>query len=73
MPDLDPRQRAKRYFQRAGPVDTALERILFEPCGKLALDLCEEFAAAGKAECLCQQDQMLVAVQFPDDFVVAGT
>src|SRR6266568_8980822 len=70
--DPHPRKGAKGDLESARPVDPALKRVLLEPAFELALDLVEEILALGQQVGLSQQDQVLMAVELPNCFVVAG-
>ena len=71
IPNPEPGQAAECHFERAGPVDAERIRIRLLP----RMPLVDEFigidAIAGQEPSFGQRDQMLVAVQFPDDFVIA--
>jgi hypothetical protein len=69
----DPGEGAKCYFQRAGPVDAALEGIVFEPAFQLIFDIVVELLPPGEPVRLREQDKVLVAVKFPDDLMISGT
>lgn len=72
MIDPDPGERAERDFESAGPIDAVLEGVLREPALQLPHDLGEKLLPAGKQISLREQDQMLVAIDLPNAFVVAG-
>lgn len=63
---------AEGDFEGAGPVDAALEGIFAEPVIDLAFDFGEEFGARGKQPGLGEEHEVLVAAEFPDEFVIAG-
>src|SRR5690242_7946423 len=67
----DPGKGPERDFERAGPINAALKRVLAEPAFELTEDLALELFAAGKKESLREQRKVLVPVQFPDEFVIA--
>src|ERR1700722_1153225 len=71
MVDPDPGQRAKRYFERTGPVGSAMKRIACDPAVDLRANLVQVSAVARQQIGLRQNNQMLMAIQFPDRFVVA--
>src|SRR5579863_7612646 len=71
--DPDPGESAESDFERAGPIDPALKRVLREPAFQFAFDLREKLLPARKQICLGQQNQVLVPVKLPDIFVVAGS
>src|SRR6185437_10168662 len=57
-----PRQRPEGHFERAGPVDAALERVLSHPALKLAEEIGFVRIVAGDERGLREQNQVLVAV-----------
>jgi hypothetical protein len=60
----EPGQRAEGDFERTGPIDANRVGVLALPVRPLGQDLVAE---TGLRQC----DKVLVAVQLPDDFVVA--
>src|SRR5260370_31088331 len=70
--DPDPRQAAKCDLESASPVDPLLNGILPTPAFELPHDLAQKLLAAGEQVSLRQQHQVLMPVEFPDTFVVAG-
>src|SRR4029077_6081375 len=64
----EPGERAESDFERAGPVDAAMEGVLLDPALDLAADLIEAVGAAHLGE----HDQVLMAVELPDDLVIPG-
>src|SRR5437588_9478115 len=66
-----PRKAAERHFQAAGPIDTYRIRVLALPVLPLLNNLRDKFLVVRQPVCLRQSYQMLMAVQFPDDFAVA--
>src|SRR5579872_847725 len=73
MIDPKPRERAKRDFKRARPVDAAMERIRFRPRFDLGEDFGEICLVAREHKRLREQNQVLMTIQLPYDFVVTGT
>ena len=71
--DPDPGQGAERDFERAGPVDAALEGVLVPPVFELAKDVLAVRLVAGEHGSLGQQNKMLVAIDFPNELVIAGS
>ena len=68
----DPRQGAECDFESARPVDAALKRILLHPTAQFALNFLYTGSIVEEQKRLRQHDQMLVAVQLPNPFVIAG-
>src|SRR5438132_1549282 len=68
----DPRQTSERHFQAAGPINADWIRVFSVP----VLPLVEYFLGKPlitcKPVCLRQNHEMLMAVQFPDNFAIAG-
>ena len=71
MLDPAPREGTEGDFEGAGPIDAALERVFGEPMGDLSFDFGEKLGATGEQERLGEEDEMLVAIEFPDELVVA--
>src|ERR1700722_9222869 len=71
MVDPDPGQRAKRYFERTGPVGSAMKRVACDPAVDLRANLVQISTVARQQIGLRQNNQMLMAIQLPDRFVVA--
>src|SRR5581483_1574353 len=69
----DPRKRPKRHLQRARPVDPAMKRIARDPALELGANFIQIPGFAGRKMGLRQHDQMLMPVQLPNHFVVAGS
>jgi len=70
--DPEPGERTERDFESAGPIDAALKGVLGEPALELGDELGEEPGVAGKEMSLRQEDQVLVAIELPDAFVIAS-
>ena len=62
----------KRHFEGASPVDAALERVLAPPVLKLAEDVIAVGFVASEHGSLGQQDKVLVAVDLPNELVIAS-
>src|SRR5262249_10856289 len=71
MRDPHPGQGAHGDLERARPVDATHVGICHPPAFQLALDLTNEVLPAGHASRLRQDDEMLMAIELPDDLVVA--
>ena len=72
VPDPDPVEGAEGDFESAGPVHAPLEGILFVPRGKLGRDGVEVIGPGIKAPSLSKNNEMVVAIQFPEEFVITG-
>src|SRR5579884_3060336 len=68
----DPGERSECDFERTGPVHSAYEGIGGDPAFDFLLDFAQVFCAAGDEESLSNSDEVLVAVQLPDPFVIAN-
>src|SRR5215471_2711988 len=68
-----PGKDAKSDLQGAGPIDTAAERILVEPGNKLGPEILQKLLAITQQVSLSQSHQVLVAIQLPDNLVIAHT
>src|SRR5579863_6805318 len=68
--DPQPRQCPESDFQGAGPVNAAPVPILLEPAIEKFLQMVQKLAPPGKLPGLCQRHQMLMPIQFPDNFVI---
>ena len=66
-----PGQRAKRDFECAGPIGSAMKSVLGNPTFQLRLNLVEIHGLASQPIRASQNNQVLVPVQFPDYFVIA--
>ena len=66
-----PRKRSEGYLQRAAEVDAALERILLKPTLHLLTEIVEKLPPPSQSPGLREQNQLLMPIQLPDDFVVA--
>ena len=64
----DPGNTAKRYFEAARPIDADRVWILDMPVPPLAEYFGRKFPIAGEPVSLSQCHEMLVTIQFPDDF-----
>ena len=73
VPEPDPGKRPEGHLQRARPVDSAQERVGIQPTLHLAEGFVEVLAAPGQEKRLCQEREVLVTVQLPDRFVIAGS
>src|SRR5882762_2962117 len=71
MINPNPGERAERYLEGARPVDAALERILFEPALDLRADFEWVLFCSRQRIRLPQQNQVLVPVQLPYEFMVS--
>ena len=71
VPDPDPRERAESDFESAGPIDAALKRVLVEPGFELGKEFGKVFGLAVEQMGLGEEDKVLVAAEFPDEFVIA--
>src|SRR5580704_452042 len=69
--DPDPRQRAECDFERTGPVSPAMKRVGDDPAFELRANFVQVAHVARQQIGLRQNNQVLVAVQFPDRLVVA--
>src|SRR5580698_8484361 len=69
--DPDPGQGAKRDFESAGPVGPAMKRVGRDPAFELRLNFVPMASVAGQQKRLGQDNQVLMTIQFPDQFVVA--
>src|SRR5260370_42684467 len=69
--DPHPGESAKRDLESARPVDPTLKRVLLEPAFELARNLDQEILPSRQQVGLGQQDQVLMAVEFPNNLVVA--
>jgi hypothetical protein len=72
VPDPDPVEGAEGDFESAGPVHAPLEGILFVPRGKLSSDGVEVIGPGIQAPRLSKENEMVVAVEFPEEFVVTS-
>ena len=72
MPDPNPGPGAEGDFERAAPVNAAPRRIRGVPTGEKSCDAIQELAVLREAPGLGHGHQILVAIQFPDHFMVAG-
>src|SRR6516165_6911720 len=71
MPYPYPRQRSKPNLKRTSPVDSTLKRVVVPPVFKLADNRFEVPRVRRRQECLRQQHQVLMAVDLPNDLVIA--
>ena len=67
-----PRKRAKRDFEAAGPIDSHRIRVFLTPVIPLGAQFVNVTLVSGEAVRFRQRDQMLVAIQFPNDFVISN-
>src|SRR5437016_7530338 len=72
MPNPDPRQRPKRDFQSARPIDSPMIWVRGKPALKLRLNLIQVRLIASEEIGLRQDHQVLVPAQLPNHFVVPG-
>ena len=72
MIDPNPRQRAKGDLERARPVDSPQIWIGREPALDLAFDLENVLPAPIQPEGLGENDEVLMPVELPDCFMIAG-
>ena len=68
----DPRQRAERHFQRAGPIDSAIIGIRREPAFQLRANFVQVRVIASEQNACASRHQMLMPIRFPDHFVIAA-
>src|SRR6266478_5240153 len=72
MINPDPRQRTKRDFQSAGPVNACSERILQKPAFQLRPDFSHELVSPSQPVGLREHDKVLVTIQLPNELVIPG-
>ena len=70
--DPDPCERPKCDFERARPIDPAMERIFVHPTRELRTGFIQISGIPGQQVGLRQNHQVLMPVQLPNDFVIAG-
>src|SRR5580704_7092693 len=68
--DPDPGQCAKRDFESARPVRSAMKRIAGDPAFDLRAKFIQVASVAGQQIGLRQNNQVLMTIQFPDHFVI---
>ena len=71
LPEPRPGEGAECHFQGAGPIDAAQEGIGVEPTGELGEGFLQVGSIAGEKPGLGEQRQVLMAIEFPNYFVVA--
>src|SRR2546430_13401546 len=69
----DPRKRAQRELEHARPVDADERWIVGEPAFEIAQPGSAIFRIAGEPRGAPEDEPVLMAVQLPDDFVIAAT
>lgn len=67
----DPRQGSEGDLESAGPVDPALKRILSNPVFPMLHQDIEKLTSAGEQTSLGEKHEILMTIQFPDEFVIA--
>ena len=72
MKGPEPRQRAKRDFQHARPVDAVERRIGVEASSRALREHDRGIAFAGQPERAAQHEPVLMAIELPDDLVIAA-
>src|SRR3954447_16909171 len=73
MQHPEPRYRAEGDLQRTRPIDAALKWILEHPATELLLDLVEISSFSKKQKRLSKHHKVLMAIEFPNVFVVSGS
>ena len=68
----EPRQRSQRDFEHARPVDAGKRRVRAKPRSELRKKTLAVSALAGQPESPAQHQPVLMAIQFPDDLVIAA-
>ncbi len=71
VPNPDPRESAESDFEGAGPIDAALKWVLVEPGFELGKEFGDVLGFTADQVGLGEEDEVLVAAEFPDKFVVA--
>ena len=72
MPNPKPRPKAESDLERADPLHTSRIGILFDPVAKLTFNLVQVGLLSGEQPGLRESHQILVAIDLPDQLVVAN-
>ena len=72
MVNPNPRKRAEGHFERTCPIGSTMKWIRLDPAFQLRANLVQVCGVTRQQVRLRQDHQVLMTVQFPNDFVIAG-